>query len=41
MDEDKDLGSDWHPNYSGQKKVANFVVPVISAVTGWEYGEIK
>lgn len=38
---DKDLGSSDHPNYSGQKKIANYVVPVISAVTGWEYGEIK
>lgn len=41
MDEDKDLGPGRHPNYSGQKKMANLIVPVISSVTGWEYGEIK
>ncbi len=41
IDEDKDLGSDWHPNYSGQMKMSKLVVPVIASVTGWEYGEIK
>lgn len=41
MEEDKDLGSGWHPNYSGQLKMANMVIPVISSVTGWEYGEIE
>lgn len=35
---------DWgayHPTYSGQLKMAAHVVPVISSVMGWEYGEIK
>lgn len=41
MDEDTDLGSDWHPNYSGQLKMANLLVPVIASVTGWEYGAVK
>lgn len=36
---DKDLGSDSHPNYSGQKKMAAHVLPVISSVTGWDFQE--
>jgi len=34
---DKDLGSDTHPNYSGAKKMAANVLPVIASVLGWEY----
>lgn len=37
MDEQKDLGSDSHPNYSGQRKMAAHVLPVISSVTGWDF----
>ena len=36
---DHDLGSDSHPNYSGQKKMAAFLVPVMSSVLGWSYEE--
>jgi lysophospholipase L1-like esterase len=32
-----DLGSDSHPNYSGQKKTAAFLVPVMASVLGWSY----
>ncbi|GET21625.1 SGNH/GDSL hydrolase family protein [Prolixibacter denitrificans] len=32
-----DLGADSHPNYSGQKKTAAFLVPVMSSVLGWKY----
>lgn len=32
-----DLGADSHPNYSGQKKTASFLVPVMSSVLGWNY----
>lgn len=31
-----DLGSVWHPNYSGQRKMAMGLIPYISTVTGWE-----
>ena len=31
-----DLGSDWHPNVSGQQKVAMTLIPQISAITGWQ-----
>lgn len=34
---DKDLGSDTHPNYQGQRKMAAHVLPVISSVLGWDY----
>lgn len=31
-----DLGAGWHPNYSGQRKVAACMIPYISTLTGWE-----
>lgn len=37
MVRDKDLGADSHPNYSGQRKMAAHVLPVISGVMGWSY----
>jgi lysophospholipase L1-like esterase len=37
MDPEKDLGSDTHPNYTGQRKMAAHVLPVISSVLGWDY----
>lgn len=30
-----DLGSSWHPNYQGQRKIAMTLIPKISAITGW------
>ena len=30
-----ELGSDWHPNYEGQRKVAMALIPYLSTVTGW------
>ena len=32
---DTDLGASWHPNYSGQRKQAYVLAPVISTLTGW------
>lgn len=37
MDPDLDLGSDHHPNYLGQKKMAAHVLPVIASVLKWDY----
>ena len=37
MDPEKDLGSDAHPNYSGARKMAAHVLPVISSVLNWKY----
>lgn len=37
MNPDKDLGSDTHPNYSGQRKMAAHVLPVISSILEWNY----
>jgi hypothetical protein len=31
-----DLGAGWHPNYTGQLKVASCAIPYISTLTGWE-----
>ena len=33
--EDTDLGASWHPNYTGQKKVASCLIPYISTVCNW------
>lgn len=32
---EEDLGAAWHPNASGQKKMAKLIIPVIASVTGW------
>ena len=37
MNPEKDLGSDTHPNYSGAKKMAAHVLPVIASILGWDY----
>jgi lysophospholipase L1-like esterase len=37
MNWEKDLGSDSHPNYFGQRKMAAHVLPVISSILGWDY----
>ncbi len=37
MNPEKDLGSDTHPNYSGQRKMAAHVLSVISSILEWEY----
>lgn len=33
---DSDLGSSAHPNYTGQRKMAMLLIPYISTLTGWE-----
>jgi lysophospholipase L1-like esterase len=33
-----DLGSDWHPNASGQTKIANAFIPVFDAIMGTSWG---
>jgi lysophospholipase L1-like esterase len=37
MNREKDLGSDSHPNYLGQRKMAAHVLPVISSILDWDY----
>ena len=31
-----ELGSSWHPNYQGHRKVALCMIPYISTLTGWD-----
>ncbi len=31
-----DLGSDWHPSYKGQQKMAAHLLPVMATVLGWD-----
>lgn len=35
-DDTGDLGSSYHPNYKGQRKVACCIIPYISTLAGWE-----
>lgn len=37
--DDTDLGSDWHPNYVGQRKIAMTLIPQISAIMGWQLND--
>lgn len=32
---DSDLGSNFHPNYTGQKKMAMALIPYVATITGW------
>lgn len=34
-----DLGSSWHPNYSGQKKMAMMIIPYVATITGWSLSD--
>ncbi len=36
---EKDYGSDGHPNYRGNKKTANCLVPLMANVLGWTYND--
>lgn len=36
-----DYGSDWHPNYSGQRKIAMELIPLVSAIMNWEMPDKK
>lgn len=38
-DSGSDLGACWHPNYSGQKKMASIFIPYIATMAGWEMEE--
>lgn len=35
INEDVDLGSDWHPNFQGQTKIAMTLIPQISKIMHW------
>lgn len=37
LNADADLGSDWHPSYQGQIKMARLILPVMSTVLNWDY----
>ena len=34
--DDSDLGAAWHPNYSGNRKIASVVAPYISSLMDWD-----
>lgn len=36
INEDVDLGNDWHPNYHGQCKIAMSLIPQISKILHWD-----
>lgn len=35
MNFDSDLGAGWHPGFSGHQKMALFITPYVSTITGW------
>ncbi|MBL7970849.1 MAG: endoglucanase [Prolixibacteraceae bacterium] len=37
LNPEKDLGSDSHPNYRGQKKMAAHVLPLVASILDWDY----
>lgn len=39
INEDVDLGNDWHPNYQGQCKIAMSLIPQISKILHWDVKE--
>lgn len=42
FDESADYGSDWHPNRTGQRKLAMSIIPTVSTMMGWGLdGEIR
>lgn len=36
LNAEKDFGSDWHPNYRGNKKTAQLLVPFIAQILNWD-----
>lgn len=41
LNPDTELGSDWHPSASGQKKMAELIAPVAATVLGWDFQKIE
>lgn len=37
LNKDTDLGSDSHPSYKGQLKMANHIIPILATVMDWNY----
>lgn len=37
LNESSDLGSDWHPSYQGQKKIAGQLLLPIATILDWDY----
>lgn len=40
LNSDEDFGSDDHPSITGQKKIADYITPMISKELGWKYHTI-
>jgi lysophospholipase L1-like esterase len=41
LNPEKDYGSDGHPNYRGNKKTAQFLVPMLSNLLDWDYIDLE
>jgi lysophospholipase L1-like esterase len=37
LNQDEDLGSDWHPSYYGQKKIAAQLLNPVATILNWDY----
>ena len=41
LDNDQELGADWHPNWKAHIKLAYALIPYFSTITGWEMQPAK
>ncbi|WP_430809788.1 MULTISPECIES: SGNH/GDSL hydrolase family protein [unclassified Carboxylicivirga] len=41
LNKSSDLGSDYHPSYRGQLKMAKHVIPTIANVMQWDYDDVE
>ncbi len=39
LNKDNDLGSDWHPSYQGQRKMAAHIIPTLANILHWDYND--
>ncbi len=39
LNKDDDLGSDWHPSYRGQRKMAAHLIPILANILHWDYND--
>lgn len=39
LNKHSDLGSDWHPSYQGQLKVASQILPFMATILDWNYND--
>ncbi len=41
LNDTSDLGSDWHPSYAGQLKMAAHIIPTLATVLNWSFSDVE